>query len=257
MKRQVLRHTIQAVFFLLTLYFIYSIYTGIIAVAHSVCPNSVVCFGAPGVLNNFYAFVPALIAGLVILITSMFFGRYFCSYVCFFGTLQEKSYQIFRKKGKLKPKISHLYERKLGVIKYLVLLFTLVSALFFGIHYYQNFCPVIVATSLNHISWQDIIIILIFTVVAFFSSRFWCRFLCPFGALMNVFQYLGNILRIPRLRIHRNMEVCIDCNLCNKTCPMNINISEVEIVENVNCIHCGECIARCPKNMALLEKSPK
>ncbi len=256
MKRQLIRHIIQGVLFVLTLVFIYFSYTGILATVHSVCPNAVVCFGLPGIINKFYAFVPALLVGLAILLSSMFFGRWFCGYVCFFGTLQEKSFQAFSKKKKLKEKMSHYYEKKLSITKYLILIFTMISAIFFSIHFYHKFCPVIVITSLNHISWQGIIIVVVFTIVAFFSSRFWCRFLCPYGALMNLFQYFGKLLRVPRLKIFRNLELCVDCNLCNRSCPMNISISDKEVIDDVNCIHCGECIAHCPKNKGLLEKFP-
>ncbi|MBN2830372.1 MAG: 4Fe-4S binding protein [Candidatus Cloacimonetes bacterium] len=257
MKRQPLRNMIQAIFFVITLGLIYMIYTGILMLAHQVCPNAAICFGVEGLKSGNYAFLPAVIAGLVILISTMFTGRYFCSYVCFFGTIQEFKYRLFRKKKRITPKISVLYEQKLNVVKYIVLAFTIISILFFSIRLYQNLCPAMVITTLNQITWQSIVIIIIFTVVAYFSSRFWCRFLCPFGALMNVFQYFGNLFKIKRLKIQRNMEVCIDCHLCDKVCPMNINISEVEIVQDPNCIHCGECITRCPKKNALLENIPK
>jgi len=256
MKRQPLRHIIQTVFFILTLGLVSSVYTGIIAIAHAVCPNSVICFGVSGIKNGSFAFIPAIIAGLVFLVSTIFFGRFFCGYVCFFGTLNEFMYKLFHKKKNKSQKISPIYERKLNIVKYIVFSFTLVSVLFFTINLYKKVCPVMVVTTLNQIAWQSIIILIIFTIVAAISSRFWCRFLCPYATLMNIFQYFGKLLRIRRVMIHRNMEVCIDCLQCDKACPMNIVVSVDEVITDPNCIHCGECTSICPKPGALLEKMP-
>jgi polyferredoxin len=229
----------------------------VLQLAHQVCPNAVICFGVEGVKTGNFAFLPAIIAGVIILISTMFVGRFFCGYICFFGTIQEFNYKLFHKKKKLVPKISVLYERKLNVVKYLVFVFTLIAVLFFSIQIYQKFCPAMVITTLNQIVWQSIVVLVIFTIIAAISSRFWCRFLCPYAALMNIFQFLGKLLRIKKRLILRNMEVCIDCHLCDKVCPMNITIADVEQVEDFNCIHCGECITRCPRKGALMENIPK
>jgi len=80
-----------------------------------------------------------------------------------------------------------------------------------------------------------------------FTERFWCRFLCPYGALMNVFQKVGEWMGIKRRRMKRNLERCNDCGLCVLYCPMNLNLAEDEYINGADCIHCGLCAEVCPK----------
>ena len=49
---------------------------------------------------------------------------------------------------------------------------------------------------------------------------------------MNILQFLGKLLRIPRFKIFKNIEVCISCYLCNKNCPMQIDIESKELIDD-------------------------
>lgn len=87
------------------------------------------------------------------------------------------------------------------------------------------------------------VIVLVITLLgALFVERPWCKYACPFGAVMG----LTNFIRI--FKIRRNSETCIYCNACDKACPMNIGVSKTGIVRNHQCISCGECTSdtNCP-----------
>jgi ferredoxin-type protein NapH len=87
----------------------------------------------------------------------------------------------------------------------------------------------------------------IIVVVAFFGAawrvpRFWCRYVCPTGALMAVFQkysYAG---------IKRDPVKCMKCPHCEVRCPMQINILDLpwEKFNDPECIMCMECVDACP-----------
>jgi ferredoxin-type protein NapH len=84
-------------------------------------------------------------------------------------------------------------------------------------------------------------------LVAFFGAawsvpRFWCRYVCPTGALMAIFQ------RYSLAGIKRDPVKCMKCPHCEVRCPMQINILDLpwEKFNDPECIMCMECIDACP-----------
>jgi polyferredoxin len=113
-------------------------------------------------------------------------------------------------------------------------------------------------TFLNHPptiqqAWTDLLAtppllaLRILILIGFFGAawrvpRFWCRYICPTGALMAVFQkysYAG---------IKRDPVKCTKCPHCEIKCPMQINILDLpwEKFNDPECIMCMECIDACP-----------
>ncbi|OFX15961.1 hypothetical protein A3K71_00540 [archaeon RBG_16_50_20] len=87
-----------------------------------------------------------------------------------------------------------------------------------------------------------IIILVAFFAAAWKVPRFWCRYVCPTGALMAVFQkysYAG---------IKRDPVKCTKCPHCEVRCPMQINILDLpwEKFNDPECIMCMECVDACP-----------
>ncbi len=219
-------------------------------VAHEFCPYATVCFGAHKfgfirITEALFAF--AIVAGFAIGIFTIFFGRKFCGYICPIGTLQEAIYRFDRKRCFKKNSLPYYMEKKLGLLKYLVLLLTAFMAVR-GISYlYMRFCPVMVISRLPAFGVRGAIILSFILIGGFFIERIWCRYLCPYAAFLNIFQALGKLFKIRRARIFRNLEKCNECGICSAYCPMNINILEQEYVDDVNCIYCNMCASACPK----------
>ncbi|MCB2181580.1 MAG: 4Fe-4S binding protein [Desulfobulbaceae bacterium] len=80
--------------------------------------------------------------------------------------------------------------------------------------------------------------------------NFWCRFLCPYGALLGLLAFFSP------LQINRNPDNCIDCRKCNRQCPGGIKVSRKETVRSPECIGCLECVAACPKENCLTVQGP-
>lgn len=248
MNRFKLKSTIQIIslgLWLILLLFVAQIKMG---TCHQFCPFSVVCFG-PMNLLGYAAYLPTIIIGLLITISVVFLGRKFCGYLCFLGTIQEYIHSLNKKKNKRRvpPNIHKFLNR----IKYLFLLIVLVMAIMLIQYKYLNLCPIIAISFISSISVVGIISLIIIFLGSYFIDRFWCRYLCPYAALMNIFQLIGKVFKIKRHMIKRNMEVCIDCYLCVKKCPMNIDLTQYEVIDDPNCIHCLECIKICPKDKCL------
>jgi polyferredoxin len=76
-------------------------------------------------------------------------------------------------------------------------------------------------------------------------QNFWCRYFCPYGALMGLVSLLSP------LRIRRNATLCIDCAKCAKACPSALPVDRLVTIQSAECMSCMQCVASCPAEGAL------
>ncbi len=260
-RDQELRKIIQLSVLGITMIVVVLLINGVFCVAHSFCPYSSICFGVmslnPGFAKLLYPI--SVIIGLLIAVASIFWGRRFCGYICPFGTVQEMIFNLNpRSKNNKQLHLPVWLHKLLNGLKYIIMLITILAA-FRSIQYvYMKFCPVLAVSHPQNITIFSAATLFVIFVIGYFINRFWCRYLCPYAALMNVFQYLGKLLRIRTKRIHTSEEHCINCKLCTMNCPMQIEIHKEKYVENVNCIFCLKCQQCCPiDNGIVIEKVKK
>jgi polyferredoxin len=91
-----------------------------------------------------------------------------------------------------------------------------------------------------NISRFSLIVIAALFILSIFIRNFWCRFLCPYGALLGIISFLS-----PH-KIKRNKVSCIDCGLCAKACPAFIKVDKVTTVVSDECSTCLSCVDACP-----------
>lgn len=82
-------------------------------------------------------------------------------------------------------------------------------------------------------------------VASLFVQNFWCRYLCPYGALLGISSLFSP------LRIRRCEPACIDCAKCAKACPSALPVDKLITIKSAECSGCMECIAVCPAPGAL------
>lgn len=249
MKKYQLRKMIQIVFIGIWILLILYIIPEITGTCHQFCSYAAVCFGAMS-FRGYAAYLPIVIIGLLIAVSTLFWGRIFCGYVCFLGSLQEYLYGLNKSKQKFSQRIPYKIHRFLKLIKYLVFVFTLATAYFAVQYIYMKYCPVVAISHLTQIGVAAVIVLAVIIAGGILAERFWCRYLCPYAALMNIFQYLGRLLKIKRKKIFRNIKTSINCFNCANYCPMNIDIGYNEEVSDVNCIQCHRCVRICSKKEA-------
>lgn len=199
----------------------------------------------------------------LLLLFGVTMGRWICGWICPFGMLQDLLYRIPGKKLRLSRKVSWLRLAKYAVLIVLVILLPLVAVDSLGGGRYQGepwfckyLCPagtvqgalplVTVNTSLQDaagwlFAWKVAVAgaILLLSV---FLYRFFCRFLCPLGAIYG----LLNRLSLYRMRVAK--QACTNCGTCKKVCKMDVN--PIKTPNSVECIRCGCCVSACP-NKAL------
>ncbi|MCB9249638.1 MAG: 4Fe-4S binding protein [Ignavibacteriales bacterium] len=196
-------------------------------------------------------------AGLFIFIAilgiSFVFGKSFCSWVCPIGFISESlgdfGEKIQKKLFKKRIKMPKLLDYPLRSLKYLLLGF-FVYSIFFTMttvalkHFLDSSYNIISDVKMYYffvnISRFALIVIAALFVLSIVFRNFWCRYLCPYGALLGFFSLLSP------LKIKRNKESCIDCNLCAKACPSFIKVDKVSTVFSDECSTCMSCVDVCP-----------
>ena len=184
------------------------------------------------------------------------FGRFFCGYACAFGSLGDAVRGLYLwicKKCKKKPRsIPKTVCRWLSYGKYVVLL-AIVLLCFSGVYgELSGWSPWDVFSMLHagnfHLSGYVLGVVLLVLIVAgmAFCNRFFCRFLCPMGAVFSLLPVL------PLFSVRREREGCVKgCSACERCCPADLQLPEADSWNsNGDCFQCQKCLDICPKKNA-------
>jgi polyferredoxin len=214
-------------------------------------------------LESFYSlwssgiFIRTLIIFGFTVLLAVLFRRSFCGLICPLGALQEFFGWIGKKLFGKRLVMSKKIDNSLRYLKYIIFVAFAIAAWNISNFWMGPYCP---WAAYSHMlgGWDELITkyaigfaILVITLIgSMFYDRFFCKYLCPMGAL------LGIISKISPNHIHRNLkehteEGCIHCGICSKNCPMNIDVANTEEVRSAECINCQECIVSCPMPKAL------
>ena len=200
---------------------------------------------AVGTLLSAHNIAYTMWIGLLVLALTPFLGRFFCGWVCPLGTLFHIASRLLRPR-KVAERIRQNLRSPAQVCKYLLLIALLLSAAF-GFMQVGLFDPIALltrtATALvspgMRAGW---LLIALFTVLLLLNAwrpRFWCRYICPLGAL------LGTVARLVPGGVVRDKEKCTDCGLCNRDCIGAC--SPDSCTRMTECFVCWNCIEDCPE----------
>lgn len=201
--------------------------------------------------------------GGFLLLLGVLWGRLACGFLCPFGLLQDLLSKLPVQKRKLFPPLRYVKYLQLVVF---VLLLPVVLLMVNGVGapaFCEYICPAgtleaAVPLLLTHAEYRQAIgglfvlksVILVAVLVGcLFISRFFCKMLCPLGAIY------GLLNRVSICRLHLDGKSCVSCGACRKVCPMDID--PVVQLHSPECILCGQCVEACPqKALHLGIKSP-
>lgn len=232
--------------------------------------------------------------GMALLLGVIFFSKLFCSYICPIGTFTEWMGKLGRK-AKMHITLTGNADKILRLLKYVLLFITFyftVTASELFCRTFDPFYASFTGFSGDVVLWYAIPALVLTIAGSFFIRQFWCKYLCPLGAITNIavyalpaaavtllwvlltyvagfaipWQWLLGMLCLtgflfeattlkffvfPSLRITRNDALCTHCSICDKKCPMAIQISTVETVDHIDCHLCVDCVIKCPEKGAL------
>jgi uncharacterized protein with FMN-binding domain len=197
---------------------------------------------------NFLQAFPNLMTVLTIVALTVVLSRFFCGWFCAFGAFNDFIYIISKKIFRTKFKIDKNIDAILKYTKYLVLLFIVIFIWTMGSKAFGSFSPWNAFAQINNLSQVvsnypiGFGVLILIGFGAIFIERFFCRYLCPLGAVFTI------ISKISIFKINKPSDKCGKCRVCTNNCSMGIELYKLQNVRGGECINCLKCIEKCPRN---------
>lgn len=191
-------------------------------------------------------------AAMVILgfaaVISFALRKSFCGWFCPVGTLSEWLWKSGRNIFGKNYQLPQWLDFPLRTLKYLLLAFFLwtiflmsrLAILAFLQGAYYKMSDVKMLLFFTQMSTLTAVVLIALVLVSLILRNFWCRYLCPYGALMGLFSLLSPT------RIQRNPKTCIDCKLCSEVCPYHLTVDRNLRIISPECNGCMDCTLVCP-----------
>lgn len=193
---------------------------------------------------------PQIILVFVVFVVTALWGRFFCGFLCAFGMLQEV-FSFFSKRTVLKKvRVPERFDAGMKYLKYGILVFITAGVWILALPVDSSWNPwgvfgMLVSGNFSVVSQAiptvGFVLLLAIAAGSLFVERFFCRYLCPLGALFAV------VSRKRLYKVRRRGDTCTSCGLCTRTCSMGIRIPEKDAVVSGECIQCMQCLSICPK----------
>lgn len=176
------------------------------------------------------------------LIITILMGAVFCGWICPLGAIQEAlntiGEKLLGKKINLPPILDSLFRS----FKYILLTIIIVMTIKTGKLWFEGYDPF---KAFFHFKFEELtyVILISFSLFAVFIERFWCKYLCPLGAIIFPLSHFGLI------KLNKNNDNCTNCKICDTTCSMDLDPSKS--ISNAKCIKCLNCIEDCKETNTL------
>lgn len=183
----------------------------------------------------------------------------FCSWLCPVGTLSEYLWKAGRKIFRHNFRLPGWLDLPLRSLKYVLLGFFVwaVSNMSAGVieefmrSPWGTIADVRMLNFFRSLTETVAIVLGVLVLLSVLVQNFWCRYLCPYGALLGLASFFSPV------RIRRSVPACIDCEKCAKACPSALPVDKLITIKSAECTGCLECVAVCPAEGALNLSLPK
>ncbi len=186
---------------------------------------------------------------LAALLTALLLKRGFCSWVCPVFPISEGLWRIGKRIFGRSFAPPFWLDLLLRSLKYLVLGFFVYQILWlmplpalrsFLASPYHKTADVRLLAFFQHPSVTLLAVLAVLAVLCLFVQMAWCRYLCPYGALLGLLSLLS------LSKIGRSEHLCIRCGLCSSRCPAWLPVMQKRTVRSPECYACYRCVHGCP-----------
>lgn len=196
---------------------------------------------------------------LAIVLTAFLYKKAFCSWLCPIGTLSEGLARLGERLLGGQLSLPRWLDLPLMGLKYLVL-GSFIKVIYWDMPVtavgaflnspYNMVADVKMLRFFLDLSPTAVVVLLLLVLLSFLVRHFWCRYLCPYGAM------LGLVSLVSPFKVTRQEAFCTGCGRCDRVCPGNIRVSAARRVSSVECSACLNCLHHCPRQGALALQEP-
>ena len=192
----------------------------------------------------------SMVLFLIQFLSSLLFGRAFCSWACPGAGIQECCTVITKKKAQ---------NGKTRLVKYIIFIPWLLSIVILllragGIHtvdlMFQTSNGMPMLELQGYIVYFGIVFLFVLLTLAF-GNRTFCHTFCWMAPFMVIGTKIKNAIGYKSLKLSAKSDVCIGCKLCTKNCPMGLDVEmmvKTNTMDHSECVLCGICADTCKKN---------
>ncbi|HEY5505131.1 MAG TPA: 4Fe-4S binding protein, partial [Sedimentisphaerales bacterium] len=200
------------------------------------------------------ALLPQTIELIAIVPVTILLGRFFCGWMCAFGAFGDFLYGVSKKLFKTNFRMNEKADRLLKFAKYGMLAFVVIVLWMVNVPAFSSASPwdvfgmlatVGAAPALSYVLTNltaGFIFFILIAIGSAFVQRFFCRYICPLGAVFRILSALK------MTTIVKPSRKCGNCRVCTNACVMGIPLYKNSFVHTGECIECLQCVAACPRN---------
>jgi uncharacterized protein with FMN-binding domain len=205
-------------------------------------------------------YIGSILTILAVILPTIFLGRFFCGFLCSFGAMGDFLWFLSKKtiKSKFRPSEpldAGLKWVKYGLLLYIVVVFWTLNLIaldstaspwtIFGMYASLDGWP-----AAKYLLSLGGLMLLLIMAGSLFIERFFCRYLCPLGAIFAV------VSKLRLFHIHKNRDHCKSCRLCTNNCAMGIPLYQYDKITSGECINCFACMEGCPQKNVKTNTAP-
>jgi len=193
-----------------------------------------------------------------VLLMALLLRKGFCGYICPVGFVSSLLARLGTRLGiarRTGPRVARL----LSLPKYLLLAqFAWISVVSMDVESIEGFLlsPYNFVADTRMLQFflapsnTALIVFAVLGVGSLLLPYFWCRVLCPYGALLSL------LARLSPVALRRDPAACVDCGRCSRACPAALPVQRLERLSSGECVGCTECISACPVDGCLSVSLP-
>jgi polyferredoxin len=208
-----------------------------------------------GRLNDVHPAATILL--LLVIGVSFLLRKSFCAWICPVGLISESLARLGRRMYGRNFRIWRPADVVLRGLKFLLLgffvkaIFTMAPAALHAFIQspYNRVSDIKMGLFFVELGQVGAVVLAVLALASTFVHGAWCRYLCPYGALLGIFSWLSPV------RVKRQAASCVDCRLCDRVCMARLPVSRSGSVSNPECTGCLDCVAVCPVRDTLIVRA--